>query len=487
MSLILNGTSGLFGNVTGGDISGNFTGGNSSATTALATDSLTARSLENRFADVVNVKDFGAHSITELGYETFDSTEAIQAATNAAAINGKDVFFSGGIYRLLSSISLPSNTSWRGEIGSKIYLDPTMSLGVSIGGVPRAIYTQNTQNISFDNLEFYSLKTGLTKVISICFENPSNVKINNCVFRDFGNSTYYAQGLLIFDCDDLKITNSKFNNCSGDGVALSNNCTNFFIENNQFNLNQDWGLAITIGCNKGIVNGNLFLNNISTATGSDRCTNIVFSNNVMLNNEHGVRVCEFADTVEINQTISITGNTIYNSNIAGISIEKAQPLGLVTICSNVIVGSSNQGIRVVDAANLSLTGNTIYSCVAAAILFESITAGQETGRSCVVGNKTSTSTHGLQQIAGAGITSKITIVGNNFSECSIQPIVTVNADYIDGDSSVNYFNLSKTLNVPSDIYSATASIGGITPPATVWGYLPIYFGGVLKKIPVYNT
>jgi len=441
-----------------------------------------ARTISDKLNEIVSVKDFGA-----VGDGVTDDTAAIQAATTSAAATGNVVWFPAGIYRLLSAISLPSNTDWRGTSGSKIYLDPAMTLGAVIAGVARAIYTQNTQNLSFDSLEFYSLKTGLTKSISVCFENPSNVQINNCVFRDFGNATYYAPGFLVFGGDELRFTNSKFQNCSGDGAALSNSCTNFFIEGNEFSSNSDWGLAITIGCNKGIVSGNLFLNNTSTATGSDRCTNLVFSSNVMLNNEHGVRVCEFADTVETNQTIAITNNTIYNSAVAGVSIEKAQPLGLVTVIGNVISGSSNQGIRVVDAANISIVGNTIYSCTAAAILFEALTVGQETGRATVVGNKTSTSTYGLQQITAAGNSSAITVVGNDFTQCSVAPITTVNANYIDGDSSANYFNLSKTLNVPSGIYSDTATAGGVAPPANVWGFLPIYFGGTLKKIPVYNA
>jgi len=84
MSLILDGTSGLFGNVTGGDISGNFIGlsGNGSSLTATATGSSTARSLENRFADVVNVKDFGAvgdgtsHPLSEF-YSTLAEAQAV--------------------------------------------------------------------------------------------------------------------------------------------------------------------------------------------------------------------------------------------------------------------------------------------------------------------------------------------------------------------------------------------------------------------------
>jgi hypothetical protein len=97
MSLILDGTAGLFGNVTGGDISGNIIGLNGNSIPVTATGSTTARSLANRFADVVNVKDFGA-----VGDGVADDTAAIQAAVNT----GKTVYLPSGTYRTTSTINI---------------------------------------------------------------------------------------------------------------------------------------------------------------------------------------------------------------------------------------------------------------------------------------------------------------------------------------------------------------------------------------------
>jgi hypothetical protein len=439
------------------------------------------RTVESKLGDTVSVKDFGA-----VGDGVADDTTAIQAATTAAAAAGKTVLFPAGTYRLLSYVVLPSNTDWRGEVGSKIYLDPAMTLGAVIGGSARAIYAQSIQNLRFDGLEFYSLKTGLTQAISICLNAVTNFTINNCVFRDFGNATYYAQGLIVFNSSGFKITGSKFKNCSGDGAAFSNNCADFFVENNEFSSNLDWGLAITIGCTKGVVNGNLFLNNTSTATGVDRCTKVTFCGNTIIGNEHGIRVAEFAVTAEKNKDITIVGNTITVSGVAGISVEDTDTVGVVTVSGNVISGSSNQGIRVNNVTQISITGNTIYSCAAEAILFHATTAGRTTASAIVSGNHTSTSTYGLRQLAGAGTTGKIVVVGNSFNNCSVATVITIDADYIEGDTSASYFNLSKVLNFPSGVYSGTANTGGVTPPGNVWGYLPVYMGGAVKKIPIYN-
>jgi hypothetical protein len=62
-----------------------------------ATGSTTARTLENRFADVVNVKDFGA-----VGNGVADDTAAIQAAINSNP--GKTIYFPAGTYLVSSTI-----------------------------------------------------------------------------------------------------------------------------------------------------------------------------------------------------------------------------------------------------------------------------------------------------------------------------------------------------------------------------------------------
>lgn len=69
-----------------------------------ATDSTTARSLANRWADVINIKDFGAK-----GDGITDDAAAIQAAINAAeAKGGGIVFMPAGVYILTSTLTIDS-------------------------------------------------------------------------------------------------------------------------------------------------------------------------------------------------------------------------------------------------------------------------------------------------------------------------------------------------------------------------------------------
>jgi hypothetical protein len=81
-----------------------FVGLNSSSVTA--TGSTTARTLANRFADVVNVKDFGAFND---GTNATATTAAIQNAVNYAPSNLTTVIIPYGTYSINSEISIPSN------------------------------------------------------------------------------------------------------------------------------------------------------------------------------------------------------------------------------------------------------------------------------------------------------------------------------------------------------------------------------------------
>jgi hypothetical protein len=82
-----NGTNGTNATFTG-SVSGGTLSGNASSATALATGSTTARSLDNRFADILNVKDFGA-----VGNGSPSDIAAIQTAMAYAISTGNKIIF----------------------------------------------------------------------------------------------------------------------------------------------------------------------------------------------------------------------------------------------------------------------------------------------------------------------------------------------------------------------------------------------------------
>ena len=101
-----------------------------------ATGSTTARSLEDRFADIVNVKDFGA-----VGDGVTDDTEAIQAAFDFG--RGNTVFIPAGVYLVSRTLIARAGSKIVGS-GMVDYWGADMTLGTvikTVGSGNPAIWT----------------------------------------------------------------------------------------------------------------------------------------------------------------------------------------------------------------------------------------------------------------------------------------------------------------------------------------------------------
>jgi hypothetical protein len=102
----------------------------------LAEGSTTSRSLETRFAEMTNVKDFGA-----VGDGTTDDTTAINAAIASLAGKGGTIYFPQGNYRITSTITLSGNSIWLQGEGAVAHN------GVNASGVGTSIIV-DTGNLS---------------------------------------------------------------------------------------------------------------------------------------------------------------------------------------------------------------------------------------------------------------------------------------------------------------------------------------------------
>lgn len=76
----------------------------------IAEGTTTPRMLTERFADVVNVRDFGA-----VGNGTIDDTEAIKAAFLNASYKGKTVLIPSGIYKVTDLLQVPDSVNVIGD------------------------------------------------------------------------------------------------------------------------------------------------------------------------------------------------------------------------------------------------------------------------------------------------------------------------------------------------------------------------------------
>jgi len=132
---------GIIGDLT---VSGSITG------TVTATGSTSARTLASRFADTVNVKDWGA-----TGDGTTDDTVAIQAALD----KGGKVYIPEGTYRISAILTMGSGTSLSGE-GDNSILKPLDSSGDAVSPV---LLIKNKTNVRVSSLKIDGNATNLTQ------------------------------------------------------------------------------------------------------------------------------------------------------------------------------------------------------------------------------------------------------------------------------------------------------------------------------------
>jgi len=185
-----------------------------------ATGTTTARNLTDRFADTVNVKDFGAK-----GDGVTDDTAAIDNALTVATSTNKPLYFPHGTYVRNSTLSLPS--------GAIILGDGSPRLGVRIGDLEpdlddkehlrvghkgklsgssilfKDTGTVETVNLTERNDDLSTVKPmvktelGIKTVVrGIAFIQDMNVRDNNGDYTTVGNedaATGYNVGHLIYD------------------------------------------------------------------------------------------------------------------------------------------------------------------------------------------------------------------------------------------------------------------------------------------------
>jgi len=223
--------------------------GNISNSTAIATGSTTARSLANRFADVVNVKDFGA-----VGDGVTDDTAAIQETLNSGA---KSVFFPSGTYMIgAAGLTGVSNQNWVGDGFQKTILKmavpPTLDM----------VYINNCPDFGIEGITF----DGNGKLTAGVGHFPSLlpciyiVNSNRCYIRNCGFIGFYNCGLLInvssystieYNFVDRGTAVSFVNH----GIVISSDTitesTGNFIRNNELYYCQ-----ISTNCNKSIISHN---------------------------------------------------------------------------------------------------------------------------------------------------------------------------------------------------------------------------------------
>jgi len=271
-----------------------------------ATGSTTARTLANRFAEVVNVLDFGA-----VGDGVTDDTAAIQAAINAAS--GKTVIIPSGTYIVnqlngISAVAIVGDSSGSTTLKRKNN-SPSRSILDFTGKNDFQII-----DIKFDGNKASQTIGSNNLVISNCY----SWEVIGCSFINSFALSGYGAGLVVASGqNDTLIYRSKIQDC--------------FFENNDSDgiyINKEWYLDII---------GNFIKNN---GGGGINVLNYVFP-----------------PVADVSNYLIINSNTCVSNNRSGIYVSGYIQGGTET---NPIYGVDVPASREVIVSNNNCKKNALY-------------------------------------------------------------------------------------------------------------------------------
>jgi hypothetical protein len=451
---------------------------NATAATGNGTATVT-RDLNTRFADVVNVKDFGAHSITEVGYETFDSTEAIQAAENTASIIGSAVYFPAGTYLCKSAVYRKGNTDW---IGDGMYLSVLKHSGGT--DTHNLVYIENL-DVSYNNIGFYnmgfngnrsgSVNPTVNRVVVFLDRNSSgtvdapssDVRFIGCRLFNF---SYGGFGLHIKGYKGVQVKDSIFND-GGSGLyhpLYLRRCADVSVIGNNL-TGRDGNACIKVQSSpQSVIANNICKNGAKGIHAQDAQSVTIIGNTIYNTTLFGID--STIELLSVSNDITLSGNTIYNSS-GGIRLSN---ITVFSVSGNNISEFSTDGINCRSARNGTISGNTLFTSDAGGgiVKFIDLEAGPTANQLSINGNTLRTSrvsgtTYGIwtdeTNLSGIELTvnafSGTTWTQNHFG---IEPVL-----YADASTGIAVGYDSRALDTSLHEIHGTANISGFPGYAAI--------------------
>jgi hypothetical protein len=306
--------------------------------------------LQNRFADTINVKDFGAK-----GDGTTDDTAAIQAAINAQ-INGGIVFFPNGTYKISATISKPQSFVGPSLIGESY--NSTIFNYSSISSNSSCIYLQggsgSIADIIIQNIKFIGNSTSR----GIEIDGQDGVLIKSCYFSNNSIGIYFNN----------KTTSSFTEYCVADYCNFDSNCItainyNVVSGNNSFHGSGIRNCTINSSGSPAIVIGNGALPYNSPL--STQIWGTLSSAYLIQNNNTSYLNCNFYGNITIepsnsSQIILCSGSTSNRTFFTGTieSINQNWKRGTLAICQQ-FTGNSDGSYQAIIAPYSVSTANVV--------------------------------------------------------------------------------------------------------------------------------
>ncbi|CAH9016435.1 conserved hypothetical protein [Vibrio phage 468E53-1] len=159
-----------------------------------ATGSTTPRTLADRFADMLSVKDFGA-----IGDGVTDDTAALQSALSA----GKPLRLPAGDYRVSSQILLHTGSRLIGEGRDRTSITASGGSGTTMIATNGNIVDAGIEGVTLDANFYFESCAYLSNMSNCHFEN---IRVRNPVKQDVNN---YRGGLLILNSTFVTVTDFR--------------------------------------------------------------------------------------------------------------------------------------------------------------------------------------------------------------------------------------------------------------------------------------
>lgn len=369
-----------------------------------------------------DVRAFGAHSITEPGYETFDSSVPIQDAIDAAnAVGGGTIAcISGGIQIIGTDLVLYDNIRLTGHNSTLKIPAASNNNIIYTSGDP---WTSSYDNIQIDGLTFDGNYANQTYVAHgrrfncILIYNGTNIRVLNCNFKNVTQIAIDLIGAQYSLVSGNRIIGSGAAGSSGIQLHFNNetspNTVPMYnvVSDNHIKDCASGGIHIR-GAHHNTVVANP-LKDSGTEAGSaaitlyegdedDGCEDNTVVGNVIDGCATGIIVSAHVTAPPRN---TITGNTIANATVIGINATSIDG----AISNNILVDGIVIGIRLTMAEDNIISGNR---CLGSAAGID-IRGDYNT----FIGNNVEGSENGII-ISSAGTYDSNSIIGNNCRNCN---------------------------------------------------------------------
>jgi hypothetical protein len=345
-----------------------------------ATGTTTARNLVNRMADFVSPLDFGADPTGVV-----DSTTFIQNALNT----GKRVFLPKGTYKISSVLTVPSGGGLVGDQSATLFATnagfnntslaikyTSNSMVVNCSGLTSAPFTP-TENILIHGIKIqYEFLDG-TSVDGIVARNCNNIEISNVEIFGFSNTKAlriasikdsFITNNYIHDCSiaytgwlplrpqitGIEIDNDRVNSIFSNRVNVTNNViknltlsapaiTAYGYETDGININSGSNSLVNSGRSPMLVVSNNIIDTVGEGIDTFGSRAVISNNNISNTYNFGIKMIHGASLNVI------SGNNIFNTGIAGITINGSNIANAGDTTKNIITGNFVENINYLGA------------------------------------------------------------------------------------------------------------------------------------------